>query len=153
MAEQDKCQDGWPHIVTRADYEQFQKAFENGTKGFAIICGVNRYWHVWVCKEEECPSYEDVSASWEGEPESGPDCDECGQEMALDDADEEGDPSAGFSGSSSCELCNRTLRGERYHMALTNPGDSKICHRDGCSDCLYYAEYGRLDDSTMMKIE
>ena len=58
----------------------------------------------------------------------------------------------GFSWS-LCEICNRALGGTRYEMAMTNPGEGPIYYVLGCTDCLYYATYGHLDDTTMMEME
>lgn len=58
----------------------------------------------------------------------------------------------GFSWS-PCGICNRPLGGERYAMILTNPGpDTPVIETLGCCDCVYYAEYGRLDDLTMLSV-
>ncbi|GAG40794.1 unnamed protein product [marine sediment metagenome] len=56
-----------------------------------------------------------------------------------------------------CECCLRPLGGGREHATGWCPGDEGkpgevLCY-EVCRDCLYYAEYGRLDDMTMLEIE
>jgi len=49
----------------------------------------------------------------------------------------------------NCECCNRSLGGDRFDMiGLTN--DNEQFKYEVCSDCLYYNEYGQLDDMTML---
>lgn len=52
-----------------------------------------------------------------------------------------------------CEVCHRSLGGERYQASGYNPTTREVQEYQICSDCMYYAEYGQLDDMTMMKIE
>lgn len=59
----------------------------------------------------------------------------------------------------ACECCDSTLGGNR-HIAhgidkdtCADPADGEIVHLEVCSDCLYYINYGRLDDTTMAEIE
>ena len=54
----------------------------------------------------------------------------------------------------ACDCCNRPEGGDRYECNGYNPTTKKV--QDGytvCPDCVYYAEYGRLDDTTMMEVE
>lgn len=53
--------------------------------------------------------------------------------------------SAGFS-ASRCDLCNRHYAGDRFE-AEAGPFDLEVC-----TDCAYYAEYGQLDDLTMISL-
>lgn len=68
-------------------------------------------------------------------------------------ADENGDYEEYFSWK-PCDCCGDTLGGNRIDCNSYNPelreivGPYRIC-----TDCYYYAEYGRLDDMTMMEIE
>ncbi len=58
-----------------------------------------------------------------------------------------------FFQSSACECCGRSLGGDRYEVeGLTNskPYGAEIFEYDVCTDCLYYNEYGQLDDMTML---
>lgn len=53
-----------------------------------------------------------------------------------------------------CDCCDRPEGGDRYDCNGYNPTTKEV--QDGysvCSDCMYYAEYGCLDDSTMWDIE
>ena len=52
----------------------------------------------------------------------------------------------------ACECCGSQLGGDRYHATGFNPTTDEIYEYEICGDCLYYAEYGRLDDMTMMDI-
>jgi len=54
----------------------------------------------------------------------------------------------------ACDCCNRPLGGDRYCCSGYNPETKEV--QDGysiCTDCYYYAEYGHLDDMTMMEID
>ena len=53
---------------------------------------------------------------------------------------------------SSCEICGRPFGGDRYAVHAVND-DNEILHFDACEDCVYFLEYGRLDDMTMLEIE
>lgn len=52
---------------------------------------------------------------------------------------------------SSCDCCGSTLGGDRYpaHGWL----GKTLVHLDVCTDCLYYLNYGQLDDLTMLEME
>jgi hypothetical protein len=86
-----------------------------------------------------------------------PTCPECGEEWA----DEECPNGHGsrelwdepFFSWRPCECCQRPLGGDREHATGWNPATRKIQEYDICIDCLYYAEYGRLDDMTMLELE
>lgn len=49
--------------------------------------------------------------------------------------------------SSSCDICGDPLQGNRYPVHGLCKGD--LVHYDACDDCVYYTEYGRLDDAQM----
>lgn len=49
-----------------------------------------------------------------------------------------------------CECCSRPLAGDRYEASGYNPHTNEVQIYEVCSDCLYFAEYGQLDDSTML---
>lgn len=57
-----------------------------------------------------------------------------------------------------CECCGSALGGDRY-IATGILNDDPILGKNVmfeysiCVDCMYYIEYGRLDDMTMMEIE
>lgn len=48
----------------------------------------------------------------------------------------------------SCDCCQRQLGGSRMDMLDINGNEYSIC-----CDCEYYAEYGQLDDMTMLDME
>jgi hypothetical protein len=52
-----------------------------------------------------------------------------------------------------CECCKRQLGGDREHATGYNPTTKEIQEYSVCQDCLYYAEYGQLDDTTMLEVE
>lgn len=53
----------------------------------------------------------------------------------------------------SCDCCGSPLGGDREYASGYNPITKAICGPYSvCEDCIYYAEYGRLDDMTMMDI-
>ncbi len=67
--------------------------------------------------------------------------------------DEDGESESHFSWS-PCVCCGRNEGGEREDCNGYNPTTKMV--QDGyavCMDCVYYAEYGRLDDTTMAEIE
>ena len=49
-----------------------------------------------------------------------------------------------------CECCSRPLAGDRYEASGFNPQSNEVQAYEVCSDCLYYSEYGQLDDTTML---
>ena len=52
-----------------------------------------------------------------------------------------------------CNCCGSTLGGNRETMHAVDP-DGNILHVGGvCVDCVYFLEYGCLDDTTMAEIE
>lgn len=56
--------------------------------------------------------------------------------------------------ASSCELCGNPLGGERHPVAIVDIGhDTEPVYYAACSDCMYFVEYGQLDDESMMEIE
>lgn len=53
-----------------------------------------------------------------------------------------------------CECCGSHLGGDRYDCSGFNPTTKEVQGTYSvCPDCVYYAEYGQLDDTTMMEIE
>ncbi len=67
-------------------------------------------------------------------------------------SDESGNTEPYFSWS-SCECCGSHLGGDRYDCNGYNPKTGEIYEYSVCVDCMYYAEYGKLDDLTMMELE
>jgi hypothetical protein len=54
---------------------------------------------------------------------------------------------------SSCECCNSNLGGDRYDCQSFNRQTKNVYDFSVCLDCYYYAEYGQLDDTTMLEVE
>jgi len=59
--------------------------------------------------------------------------------------------SEGHFSWAQCDFCGSTLGGTREpaHARI----DDVIHHFDICCDCVYYVNYGRLDDLTMLEID
>ena len=53
----------------------------------------------------------------------------------------------------SCECCQRCRHGDRENANGYNPTTKQVQEYSVCIDCLYYAEYGQLDDMTMLDLE
>jgi hypothetical protein len=53
---------------------------------------------------------------------------------------------------SACEGCGSTLGGDR-HRAHGRAENNAIVHFEVCVDCLYYLNYGKLDDTSMLEVE
>ena len=51
-----------------------------------------------------------------------------------------------------CDCCNRNLGGNRIDCNAWCEASKEINEYSVCIDCFYYAEYGQLDDTTMMNI-
>lgn len=55
---------------------------------------------------------------------------------------------------SPCSVCGQHLGGDRYDCDGYNGETGEVEEHDCvCGDCVYYAEYGRLDDMTMDSLE
>jgi hypothetical protein len=52
-----------------------------------------------------------------------------------------------------CDCCGSDLGGDRIPATGYNRSSKEIQRYTVCSDCIYYAEYGRLDDMTMIEVE
>ena len=61
--------------------------------------------------------------------------------------------SEGYFSHSACECCGRSLGGTRFHANGWSPQDRAAYCYEVCTDCIYFAEYGRLDDMTMMDMK
>ena len=70
-----------------------------------------------------------------------------------DDEEWEYNPDPYFSWQ-PCDCCGRPLGGNREDMCGYNPTTKEV-QRDYsiCVDCVYYVEYGCLDDTTMDEID
>ena len=106
-------------------------------------------------KQEYSEYEESVKAFFEREgiqnltrvmPEDGFSEDECPYCGEIIDTDEH------FSWQ-ACECCGSTLGGNRVHCAGVHKETGNIFCYDVCVDCEYYAEYGQLDDMTMLEID
>jgi hypothetical protein len=68
----------------------------------------------------------------------------------LSIAETETDPH--FS-KSPCDCCKSPLHGNRYQANGAINDSDDIWEGNVCEDCIYYAEYGRLDDQQMEEIK
>jgi hypothetical protein len=50
-----------------------------------------------------------------------------------------------------CECCGSHLGGDREYLYARN-ASGKVVRFTICTDCVYYIEYGRLDDTTMARV-
>lgn len=51
-----------------------------------------------------------------------------------------------------CQCCKDSSGGSRQYLFARNKAN-EIVTFEICEDCVYYVEYGRLDDATMLRIE
>ena len=59
-----------------------------------------------------------------------------------------------FFSWSPCDVCGTHLGGDREECNGYNTKTKEFEDYDCvCTDCVYYAEYGRLDDQTMIEVE
>lgn len=58
-----------------------------------------------------------------------------------------------FFSSRPCDCCARPLAGNREYAAGYNSEVKAVYVYRVCTDCIYFAEYGQLDDTTMLGIE
>jgi hypothetical protein len=52
-----------------------------------------------------------------------------------------------------CEICHRNLGGDRQDCIAYHEESGDIVEFSVCIDCYYFAECGKLDDTTMMEVE
>ena len=80
-------------------------------------------------------------------------CPECKAEVQEGKCPTHGLVDEPFFSWGSCDCCGTSLGGNREHATGYNPTTKEIQEYTICEDCAYYAEYGRLDDTTMAEIE
>jgi hypothetical protein len=79
-------------------------------------------------------------------------CPECDKELEEGRCPDHGNMQEPWFSWRPCECCRRSLGGNREHATGYNPTTKEIQEYDVCEDCIYYAEYGQLDDMTMDEI-
>lgn len=109
--------------MTKQDYQQYQQAIERNLKGIE---------HVSTGACRGCP-----------ECDLDMDCTEHQRELAEEPH---------FSWS-ACECCGSSLGGDRHKAHGIIQGTKELIHLEVCSDCLYFLNYGQLDDTSMADIE
>lgn len=72
-------------------------------------------------------------------------CPNCGQSRACCEES--------YFSWTPCDCCGRPLGGDRYHATGYHRPTNDVYEYEICVDCVYYAEYGQLDDMTMLDIE
>ncbi len=159
----------YPHIETAEEYREYCEAFRRGTEGFESLTDYRPYvyrlrvsWveldfrRLWpviqVSEEIEETAHGRAEAAEAGGYHAGyeafgrPHC------VRVEILSEEPDESGPEFSHLPCDVCDRHLGGDRHPYALHNRGADLVAV-DICSDCRYYAEYGQLDDMTMLEIE
>ncbi len=58
-----------------------------------------------------------------------------------------------FCSSRACDCCGDHFQGNRENANGYSRIDDEVKEYEICENCVYYAEYGRLDDMTMMEVE
>lgn len=72
--------------------------------------------------------------------------------LTTSDSEEDGAVEPYFSWR-ACDVCCRPEGGDRYDCSGYNPTTDEVqTGYSVCADCLYYVEYGCLDDDTMMSL-
>lgn len=139
--------------MTTKQYEQFKAAIEHNLKGLShVSTGACKGCAECGLEAKECRKCDGDGKDWQhGHPDSP--CPTCNGEGEIEPTDRECDSASEGSFSwSSCDACGSTLGGNREpaHGVMADGG---ILHLDICTDCLYFLNYGQLDDLTMMEME
>ena len=108
--------------MTLKEYREYEASVENSLKDYSFV------------SSGACPG-----------------CDDCS--LAKNPTEEElglaGEPHFSWT---NCDICKRSLGGDRYPAHARDRQDN-IVHFAVCCDCYYYIAYGRLDDRTMLEVE
>lgn len=70
----------------------------------------------------------------------------------IENLSSEPDSEAFFSWR-ACECCGTSLGGNREEATGYNRTTKEVQRYTVCTDCVYYAAYGCLDDETMMSLD
>lgn len=73
-------------------------------------------------------------------------------QLPRSDQDTEDTSEPWYSGT-PCECCQCKLGGMREYLYARYIPDNSLVQYTICTDCVYYIEYGRLDDTTMLRVE
>ncbi len=138
--------------MTKQQYTEFQANIKRNLRGLNFVstgacpgcCGCG-------LEPRPCPDCDGQGTIEESGELSG--CNRCAAEGTIKATEHEIE-SAGHDefSRSECEACGSTLGGARYAAHGRNEA-SEIIHFDVCADCLYFLNYGQLDDTTMMEME
>lgn len=122
-------------ITSREDYENYQKA----VAAFFEREGIEGGWSTGSLENWDCGNCCHTN------PAPAQECEECGDEYLNEPH---------FSWR-PCDCCGGTLGGDRQDViawATDSDGNKVLREYSVCVDCEYYAEYGRLDDTTMARL-
>lgn len=143
--------------MTKQQYAEFQAAVERNLKGIEFIstgacpgcpeCGL---------ENKTCPSCNGDGHQFEHDHNGQP-CPVCNGEGQIEcsEHDRELAEEASFSWR-PCDSCGSSLGGNRYpaHGWMKREGhEDLLLHLNVCTDCLYFLNYGKLDDQSMMEME
>lgn len=73
------------------------------------------------------------------------------EELAA--AIESGTSDEGGISSQGCDICGDSHQQTLYAAHGRDADDASLVHLEICENCVYYMEYGRLDDQTMASVE
>lgn len=139
--------------MNKQQYANYEAAVAYNLKGLSFVstgacvgcedCGLT---------DQECRKCDGDGKDWQHghEDQRCPNCHGNGfVEPTEHDRDLAEEPSFSWS---ECDACGSTLGGNR-HPAHGRDSNGDILHLSICEDCLYYLNYGQLDDMTMMEME
>lgn len=108
--------------MTKKEYQHYQEAIERNLKGIEHV------------STGACPG-----------------CSECDLDKDCTEEERELADEPNFSWI-PCKACGSMLGGDRHKAHGIIQGTRELTHLEVCSDCLYFLNYGKLDDLTMMEM-
>lgn len=132
---------GATNVQTAEEYAAYEKAVADffESEGIQNLSGGHLECQACGFREEKDAKGDTIHFTDEEE------CIKCGASREMMD-----EPYFSWSG---CDCCGGLLGGNREHASGYNPKTKEIQEYKVCTDCIYYAEYGQLDDMTMMNVE
>ena len=133
----------YPHIETPEDYAEYQDDFSAGVADLEDHSFSDGFWNCPACGSDDFDN-----------------CDGCADEACEAHGDGLECWREGSFSWAPCDVCGRGLGGTRYHVIGWIKGARAVgypeSHRwegEACVDCIYYGEYGGLDDTTILAAE
>lgn len=134
-------------------YEIYKQAVEHNLKGLEFVstgacpgceeCGL---------ENKTCPDCDGAGVLISDEGRAT-ECEKCQGQGTIEPTEHEtelaGEPHFSWS---ACEACGSSLGGNR-EPAHGRTKDGSLLHFSVCADCVYFLNYGQLDDTTMQEIE